>query len=358
MAQIQLTVGPHQQVMESRPDGLQYFPDEPISILSRRPAAYLVVSGTKTVLLQGNTFETARVVRDVLLPGQPTEFDANYAGITSVVFDKNKTILAMYHAEDHVGGKVSYTQVNRAYWSVGLAAAKAGDPVFSKLGQVLSASVKKENMKPSEDHQGIGDATWIEDASGMHYFAYFTDLTRKPTHPYACIGMARCSIDSGGKPGSWKKYYNGRFEEPGLGGLESPVVKPPSAFPSDVFAPHVTYLPTAKKYVMTCNVMAYSDHEKQVASLGGIYYALSDDGIVWEEPQKLVVGHPVPYVGRIYLAHPRLLIESEEKNRASGWLLYCYSENWGVEAPHKPHYLCRRKVRIDWSSPKDKSGGQ
>jgi len=344
-AQIEITLGGHQTVIDAGVRGLNYFPDEPISIISNRPSAYLVVSGQKTILMQGQTFETARPVRDVLVPGQAGEFDSGYAGITSII-KKEGQMIALYHAEDHVGGQISYSTINRAYWSIGLATADIKDQGFAKQGQILTASVSKEKMKPTDDHLGLGDATIIEEASGEYYYAYFTDLTRKPTNPAATIGMARCTVASGGARGAWKKFHNGRFEEPGLGGIESPVVRPLSAFPCDVFAPHVAYLRSAKKYVMTCNVMVYSDHEKQEAEHGGIYYAVSDNGIQWSEPKQLVVGHPVPYVGRVYIGHPRLLIEREDKKQAIGWLLYCYSESWGTESPNKPHYLCRRRVQI------------
>jgi hypothetical protein len=353
IAQIKITLGPHQTVFDANYAGLNYFPDEPISIISSRPHSFLIVAGNKTILMRGRTFETAWPVRDVLTPGKPGDFDSGYAGITSIVMD-DKKILALYHAEDHVGGKISYSPVNRAYWSVGLATADINDSVFTKQGQILTGSVKKEEMKPTDDHLGIGDATIIKDADGRFYFAYFSDLTHRANRGVV-IGMARCPVDSGAAPGSWKKFHEGNFNEPGLGGREYPVVLPPSSFPSDVFAPHVTYVETAKKYIMTCNVMAHADHEKQKAEQGGIYYALSDDGIKWSEPQLLLVGHPIPYVGRLYQAHPRLIIEKEQKSHATGWLLYCYSENWGTEGPHKPHYLCRRRVKIEWNQNANKN---
>ncbi len=357
MGQVQIDLGQHQTLYPNGYEGMSYFPDEPISILPIKPVSILSVDTKKTVLLQGNSIETAKKIRDVLLPAGKKGFDKDYAGITSIaVSPKTKRILAMYHAEGYVGGEVEYSPLKRTYQSVGLALADPKELKFRKVGQILSASVKRDDMKSTEDNQGLGDAMFLENATGDYFYAYFTDLTRKanspakypqfPDSPPVVIGMARSRIDDDARPGSWKKYHDGRFDEEGLGGLEGIVVRPPLAFPSGVYGPHVTFVKSLNKYVMTCCVGAYADHEKQVAEQSGIYFTESDDGIHWADVKQLFVGHVGPYVGRVFVSHPRLLIEKEAGGEATGWLLYCYSDNWGTQPPQKPHYLCRRSVRL------------
>lgn len=340
-------VGPQSIVFPAGHHGLNYFPDEPISIINKNPYQFLMTAGNSTVLMQGRTLESAVPVKQVLLPGDKSDFDNGYSGITSTVYDKKaKRLLAFYHAEDHVGmPKVSYNKsIQGAYWSIGMAALNDGDSAFTKTGQILSPSVKKSDV--THEHQGIGDVCVIADATNTYLYAYFTDLTRKKQSFPASIGMARCRMADGAKRGSWMKYHNGRFNETGLGGMESPVVLPLTAFPCDIFAPHVTYIRELKKYVMVCNVMVYSDHEKQRAEKGGIYFCYSSDGIKWSEPESLVVGHPVPYQGRKYVAHPHLLITRTTENRASGLLLHCYTPRWGTSAPNQPHHLAKRSITL------------
>jgi len=360
MGQVQIDLGQHQTLYPNGYEGMSYFPDEPISILPIRPFSLLLVDTKKTVLLQGSSLETARRVRDVLLPAGKKAFDKDYAGVTSVaVSPKSKRILAMYHAEENAGGEVGYSPLKRTYQSVGLAIADPKELKFRKVGQILTASVGRDDMKSTEDNQGLGDAMFLENAKGDYYYAYFTDLTRKPNSPAkypqfpdsppVVISMARSPVADDGKPGSWNKLHDGRFDEEGLGGLEGIVVRPPLAFPSGVYGPHVTFVKSLNKYVMLCCVGAYADHEKQVAEQSGIYFTESDDGIHWADVKQLFAGHVGPYVGRVFVSHPRLLIEKEAGGEATGWLLYCYSDNWGTQPPQQPHYLCRRSVRLTLS---------
>ena len=346
-AKLTASVGAQTIVFPAGYHGLNYFPDEPISLINEKPYQFLMTAGNSTYLMQGRTLESAVPVKQVLLPGKRSEFDNGYSGITSTVYDKKaKRLLAFYHAEDKVGmPKVAYNKdIQGAYWSIGMAVLNNGSSVFTKAGQILGPSVKKADV--THDHQGIGDVCVIADSTNRYLYAYFTDLTRKKKSKPAKVGMARCRIEDGGKPGSWFKFHNGDFTEKGLGGMEGPVVFPPTAFPCDVFAPHVTYIRKLKKYAMVCNVMVYSDHEKQRAEKGGIYFCFSDDGIKWSEPDLLVVGHPVPYQGRKYVAHPHLMITRATANRASGWLLHCYTPRWGTSAPNQPHHLAKRSITI------------
>jgi len=347
-ANLTAKVGRQTVVFPAGYHGLNYFPDEPISIINEKPFQFLMTAGNSTYLMQGKTLESAVPVKQVLIPGKKSEFDNGYSGITSTVYDKKaKRLLAFYHAEDQVGmPKVSYNKdIQGAYWSIGMAVLNDGSRTFTKVGQILSPSVKKADV--THNHQGIGDVCVIADSTNKYLYAYFTDLTRKKKSKPAKVGMARCRIADGGRPGSWYKFYNGGFTEKGLGGMESPVVLPPAAYPCDVYAPHVTYIRELQKYVMVCNVMVYSDHEKQQAEKGGIYFCFSNDGIKWSEPKPLVTGHPVPYQGRRYVAHPHLLITQAKTNRASGWLLHCYTPRWGTSAPNLPHHLAKRSITIN-----------
>jgi hypothetical protein len=77
--------------------GLQYFSDEPISILTTRPFRFLAVAGNYTVLLEGPNLVSARPVRKVLEPGGKDSFDNGYAGVGAVFSSQTgKRLLAFY----------------------------------------------------------------------------------------------------------------------------------------------------------------------------------------------------------------------------------------------------------------------
>ena len=180
---------------------------------------FLMTAGNATYLMEGKSLRTAVPVEKVLVPGAKGSFDNGYAGAGSVYLDEGRgEVLVFYHAEDHEGmPMVSYNKaIHGAYWSIGLAVAKTDSTHREKVGQILSASVKKSEV--TEEHQGIGDVCVIPDASRTYLYAYFTDLTRKKGQfaHNAKIGMARCRIEDGGRPGKWTKYYDGDFTEPDL----------------------------------------------------------------------------------------------------------------------------------------------
>lgn len=328
--------------------GLNYFPDEQISIIGKNPIRMLVVSGNSTLLLQGPNIAQARPRKVVFMPGNTTDFDNGYAGITSVVPNPSgkRKLLGFYHAEDHVDmPKVSYNKdIQGAYWSIGLAHSDDNGESFTRGGQILRASVAKKDV--TKEHQGIGDPHVILDASGEYLYAYYTDITRRKGDEPIRVALARCAIADRGEPGKWFKYRHGKFEEPGLGGEEDGIVRGPTTYPCESGSPHVTYLPRWKRYVMVFTVLAYADFEKQKGDQGGIFWCLSEDGLKWTEPRQLCSGLPVPLTGKEYIAHPTLMIDSATETTAKAQLYFAYSPRWGTQAPDQPHHLARRSVTL------------
>jgi hypothetical protein len=87
------------------------------------------------------------------------------------------------------------------------------------------------------------------------------------------------SEDPKGGPGTWKKYYNGAFTEPGLGGLQTQVPGlTPGANPSVHWN---TYL---KKWVMVWHAWGTTAQTR---------ISFSDDGITWDTPQSIIVSEIV-----------------------------------------------------------------
>lgn len=337
--------------------GLHYFSDEPISILSERPFRFLMVAANFTVLMEGTSIDTARPLGKVLEPGAGDAFDNGYAGISAVYWSqKSEEWLAFYHAEDHVGlPHVPYNKdLQGMYASVGLAVSKDGHN-FRKIDRIITASIPKE---PANGFgQGVGDVSVCAEHTNTYLYAYYTDWTRKDKRPVQ-ICMARSRISDGARPGTWRKHFHGAFDEPGLGGNDTPVVKGPSAFACDAWGPHVTYLRRFKKYLIVFTVTAYSDQKQAHASKTGVYYACSEDGIDWSEPQLLFAVHCIPYNDGEVVMHPGLFIEKETAKKAVGWLIYGYSPRFGTAPPRQPHYLARRPITLTMVDPSASSTSQ
>ena len=292
--------------------------------------------------MEGSTLETARPIGKVLEPGSGNVFDNGYAGISSIYRWKGK-LLAFYHAEDHVAmQRIEYnTDIPGFYGSVGLAVSIDGR-TFRKVGQILSANLKKGESK--ESSQGLGDVCVCPDHTKTYLYAYFTDWTRYNNRP-VLICMARCKISDGGMPGKWYKYFQNGFGEGGLGGKDSPIMEPPKGIRGDTWAPHVTYSKTLKKYLMFFTVTGYSDQNEEKPSQTGVYFSCSDDGIKWCNPSVVFLMHCIPYKGREIVMHPGFYPRIESTNKVFGWLIYGYSARFGGP-PMEPHHLARRPITI------------
>jgi hypothetical protein len=143
-----------------------------------------------------------------------------------------------------------------------------------------------------------------------------------------------------GAPGTWWKYYDGGFNEPGLGGRETPVMPSPPA--ADTLFPNVTYSNALGKYVMVFNILYYADLRAGEAAKGGIYAAFSGDLVHWSEPKLLVHGLSVAQLDREVLWHPAIVWD--DASELTGWLVYSYSPRWGHYGLRKPHYMVGQRI--------------
>lgn len=337
-------VGKRQIVWQAGHAGLCCFPDQPLAVLEWTPFRCLMVADTSTVLMCGQTLESARFVKTVLAPGdQEGDFDNGYTGIASVYSDK-ELLLGFYHAEDRVGMPrvADNPAIPGGYWAVGIAVSNDNGETFEKCGPVLRASITKDQA--THGLQGIGEVSVIPNAERTHLFAYYTDLTRRPEDQKARICVARCPISGVGNTGTWRKYSDGDFKEDGLGGNESAIVHPPAA--SEVSTPHVTYVSEWGEYLMVCHVFADHDNADSTANDSGIGFCHSHDGIKWSEPKVLVNGLPVPRPGKEYVGHPSLCLDRKTPDKLEGWVLFAYSPQWGSPLPRQLHHLARCSITI------------
>ena len=342
-----IDLGPHKVVMKAGSNGLAYFPDQPIAVIREKPFTFLMTSNNGkvngTFVMQGTNFGDARPVSTFLEP-QPQAFDNGYTGCGAVYSNKKANeFICLYHAEDHEGGKVvPYNKALRStYWSIGMVSVDGKTNKSTHHGQVLVGETKKDEIV--DDHRGIGDPSVTVDPTGKYLYAYYTDLNRKARIP-ATICMARSLVSDGGRPGTWTKFYEGKFSQPGLGGKESPVVEVPGG--PDTIGPHVVYVAAMQRYFIVCNVVYFSDIQQQQSEKSGIYWTHSSDGIRWEQPQKLIIGQSVPQIGKNYTGHPTLVVDSSNASSLKGQLLYCFSPSWGTASPHSPHQLAGRTISI------------
>lgn len=335
-------VGNQEVIISGGTHGFQGFPDQSMQVLQQSPLKFTLVahklgqSAHSTYLMSGSSFRTAKPERVLIDPGARGEFDNGYAGSGALFhLAGRKEWLIFYHAEDSEGmGTTNFNKnITAGYWSVGLAVLDEASGKVTKLGQVLTPSIVKDRNK--ENH-GVGDVCVTTDPTGKYLYLYYFDLTRK--EPISQIGVARCAISDGGRPGKWLKYFNGGFTEPGLGGREAGIV-------FRAWSPEVNWSKELDAYLMVCDRVVGSDIDRKHPQDGGIHLCYSKNGIDWSEPQLIVPGFPLPIENRSYTAHPSLVIEKDENGQVTGSLFYANTPRIGRTA-ESAHHLVRRPITI------------
>ena len=187
----------------------------------------------------------------------------------------------------------------------------------------------------------------LADASERHFYIYYTDLSTTQGGTGGQICVARCSLDDGPPlPGNWKKYFQGDFTEPGLGGRETPIIDLYASGHTGARYGRPTYSKSLGKYVMVFTVNQAKEWEDGLPpQISGIYLALSEDLIKWSDQVKLVSIYAQRVLGKQMATAPTILFDQDDK--PSGWLIYGYSpklSNPSLPGVGTPLYMVGRRI--------------
>jgi len=347
---VTLKLGPRQVLLADGALGLHYFPDEAIALLDRGPPLRLLVSaGDSSYLVEGRDFANLEHAVRVLGPGPKGSFDNGYAGTAGAYRDPKGKLYAFYHAEDH------NQELPRQAWyysgwygSMGVAVSLDGGRSFRKLGPALMSAKPDLNTLEGESTWGVAAPSVVLDRSGNYLLAYYTEHSPGSGNRGVTIGMARADISRGEPvPGNWHKYYEGRFEEPGLGGRDTAILEIEPRDEAAYLQPHVVFSSDLDRYVMVLNVAWWREtFEETELSRSGIYVAFSEDSIAWSTPEPILIEHSLPAFGQP-LAWQATIIW-DEGSSTEGWLVYAYSERWGPGYfLGTPHHMVGRRIEFE-----------
>jgi hypothetical protein len=329
--------GPEEVVFPSGSWGLTHTPDEAISFLRQGndlKVWFACLIGT--CMARGTDFE--HLVPTPLVAGKATPvlspsgtgFDRDYAGAETVMRAANGTDLLMfYHAEVHACP--SWLQ----FWaSIGSARSTDGGLTWVRQGQVISSRTPASQFDCTTAW-GAQNPSVIPSPDGRYLYMYYQDPIKNGE---GLIQLARATIESDGKPGSWFKYNNGTFSEPGLGG-KSTGIGPWSPEFSCTWQPSVSFNRYLNRYLMTC--------------LGGDYMwnvITSADGITWERGQKHILPCLFPGAASLkdgdpWCMYPTIITPTETSQLTTGQSGYIYYAH-GFSGWTPPHYMVRRPFII------------
>ncbi len=143
---------------------------------------------------------------------------------------------------------------------------------------------------------GNGDFSVIVDPDGRFFYFVFTNYGGPVAQQG--IGIARSSFAERGQPGTAVKYYEGAWNEPGLGGRVTPLFSTPTGWAGpyvDAFwGPSIHWNTFVHAYVVLLNRTVGPDMDW---AQEGVYLTMSRDLAAWSTPVKLLAGdHWYPQV--------------------------------------------------------------
>ncbi|MHC4200508.1 MAG: hypothetical protein ACYSU0_10995 [Planctomycetota bacterium] len=354
-AAAEVGLGTQKVLLEHGQLGLKYFPDGALSVLPPTPQApcrMIVPVGIWTYLVEGKGLDGLTKATRALAPGKGGEFDNGYAGISGVYRHGDGKLYGFYHAEDQedmppIGGGVP-----GFFCSIGMAVSEDDGRSWRKLGQAItSAKPKSWTAFPNQPDRGAGEVCVVVSRDGKHLLAYYTEHSRMESRGVQ-ICLARADISKGPPlPGAWRKYRHGRFDQPGIGGLDTPVLSAAHMDNADAAFPHVSYSEYLGRFVMVFNINVWKEYVEKGRTLerSGIYVAYSATGVQWSKPDVLVRDYAVSQPGKSVSWHPTI-VWSDAGHRAA-WLVYSYSDKWNhAHLGGTPHYMVGREMRFTRSS--------
>lgn len=138
--------------------------------------------------------------------GSSGNFDECGAWLASVYKIDEQHWIGWYHAEE----RCNYT-MGKTHKSVAFAESFDAGKSWVKTGYPNNQVLTSDIFFNDTDQDDEGDMNVIR--SGEYFYMFFVKnwTTR----------IARSTVSDLGKPGTWYKYYNGQFSEPGIGGRSS-----------------------------------------------------------------------------------------------------------------------------------------
>lgn len=257
----------------------------------------------------------------VLSAGPQGGFDSGGSWLYTVLRGKEGRMLGFYHAEDRTF-PLSPGSDFIAYKSIARCVSEDFGLTWNNREPILTAHAPKPKRAK---WSGLGDHCIIWDPATRRLMCFFQE------EGYLCMAA---SSDSQGRAGSWLKWYQGGFTEPGLGGRRSPI---------PAFANHPGGNPSVLWNTFLQRwLIAWHGWE------GDLWISSSPNLMDWTPPKILLKR---PWLGgKVW--YPTLVGHSDKSGGENLWLLYAEFPDAKQSARH---FLARKmslkKPRKHHSSP-------
>jgi len=382
---ITLHLGERETLIADDALGFSFFPDEEVSLIRYEPTVQLLMAGVRievdlsswpplevvpgSWLVEGADMRHLDRAEEVLLPGAPGSYDNGYAGLSGIYLDPKdpgRRIYGFYHAEDQegmpklAGGALAPPGFHA---SIALATSDDGGHRWTKHGPILtSAKPKGWSNHPGQGATGVGIPGVVVDPSGEYLYLFYTDFTGAAGKgAQTCLARSRVR-DGPPLPGTWQKYHEGSFSEPGIGGRETAVVSAHHLDEASATQAHVTYSADLERYVMVITLNFWKEwlrnqgalrqpvHRSMPGFNSGIYLLFSDDLLYWSEPRRMIRSGVAPRSGKPISWQATILWDAGSSRE--GWLVYGHSPEFGHPLQGAmPTHMVGRRIRFEADPP-------
>jgi hypothetical protein len=251
--------------------------------------------------------------------------------IESAWVDASGAILAWYHHEPWG----MYEDSLLTAPSIGAAVSRDGGRTFSDLGIVLSSGDPlDDDAENGYFTGGHGDFTVVPDQEGKFFYFIFTNYGGPPRRQG--IALARLAFEDRFEPeGKVRKYFEGEWDEPGLGGRVTPVLPATRAWrhrdPQSFWGPSVHWNTHLRRHVVLLNRTSGQPGWAQDGIFISYVTDLADPES-WTKPVKLLDGEELPGTHAFY---PQVIgLESEGTDSVAGRIARLFihgSSKWEIE---------------------------
>jgi hypothetical protein len=249
---------------------------------------FLTSTGTPVILRGPDQFSLGWAERIFVTEGTPAPL-----WIEAVwVDEEDGTLYGWYHHEEHGVCRGSDLAVPR----IGAVVSYDGGSSFTDLGYVLTSSDPVDcSARNGFFATGHGDFSVILDRNREYFYFYFTNYGGNVANQG--IATARMRFDARMNPsGTVFKYFNGAWEEPGIGGRVTPVFRTRVAWQrsdTDSFwGPSIHWNTYLESYVILMNRACCSPRWPQE----GVYVTFNDNLAApheWDTPARIIDGESI-----------------------------------------------------------------
>jgi hypothetical protein len=293
--------------------------------------------------------------------GRPGAYDRDYLGggpAMRITDGTHHGILITYHSEFQYGGPRKPGYAPLFFGTLGMAISTDDGKTFEKLGQIIQPHPSRQRW--IRDFPGtslsVGNGPFVlgdeqrvpvdpgnADPEKTYLYVYYDDYDPCECAGEQCLAVARAKLAdvirsafNHGRPavsGLFKKYYQGKFEEPAATG------DPENSIPSGrytpllqgAFSPSIVYEPVSQQAVLSTQ-----------AGKKGIEFRASGDLAQWSADPVAVLNESPEYTVR----YPSLIEMLGSESGATPQLWLFYSHGQGSHPAWKETSFMARCIKV------------